>query len=98
MEATAEREGATVASCESEKAQAASQTTISAVGKPQNLATLMRFRTIGISSRHPSSIWIDASGQIVTADIIITWRALTVTGANSFPAECRRLRRVWSSE
>jgi hypothetical protein len=51
MEAAAEREGITVASCESEKAATANQTTISAVGKAQNLISLTVSRCIGISSR-----------------------------------------------
>ena len=51
MEAAAEREGITVASCENEKAATANQTTISAVGKAQNLISLTVSRCIGISSR-----------------------------------------------
>ncbi|OLC18018.1 MAG: hypothetical protein AUH38_04805 [Deltaproteobacteria bacterium 13_1_40CM_68_24] len=56
MDAAAEREGITVASCESEKAATANQTTISTVGKAQNLVSLMVSRCIGISSRRDHSL------------------------------------------
>jgi hypothetical protein len=88
MEAAAERDGATVASCESDKAQTTSQATISAVGKAQNLAALTRSRAIGISSRRRrlGSIWIDASGQIVTATVIITSARIDCHGRRFIPA------------
>jgi hypothetical protein len=40
MEAAAEREGTTVASCLSEKTETTSQTAITAAGKAQNLTAL----------------------------------------------------------